>query len=64
MEGSPQGLQARKAALADAVLGSGAEAGTTARFDLVELQALLAPLDQTGTTDAVAGPLNRPDWPV
>lgn len=73
------GLQARKAALAEAVLGPGAEAGTTAHFDWAELQALLAPLDeaathlaatnragtsQAGTTHPVAGPLNRPDWPV
>ena len=42
------GLQARKAALAEAVLGPGAEAGTTARFDLAELQALLAPLQEAG----------------
>ena len=42
------GLQSRKAALAEAVLGPGAEAGTTARFDLAELQALLAPLQEAG----------------
>ena len=42
------GLQARKAALAEAVLGPGAEADATARFDLAELQALLAPLQEAG----------------